>query len=152
MVTRALNTYSLRNEWDTIAKKSLQSVVKLCHDLDIDQLEFLDKHFMQKSPMETIKFLEDNGIHVFALAPHVHLLAQQKDIPRMLEDGNAWLTLAAECGIGKVRFQVGDGPFPKAFLPMADFGAEEWKEYNEQMEEAVEFSGKIIERVLETAE
>jgi sugar phosphate isomerase/epimerase len=152
MMTRALNTYSLRNEWDTIAKKSLQSVVKLCHDLDLDQLEFLDTHFKRESLKEAMKFLKDNGIHVFALGPHVHLLAQQKDIPKMIEQGNTWLKLAAECGVGKVRFQVGDGPFPKAFPPMPDFGKYEWDEYYDQMEEAAKFTGKVIEPLLETAE
>ncbi len=152
MMTRALNTYSLRNEWDKIANKSLHSVVKLCHDLDINRLEFLDKHFKSDKLKESMKIFDDNGIHVFSLGPHVHLLAQQKDIPKMVEDGRFWLKLAADCGVEKVRFQVGDGPFPKAFPPMADFGDEEWQEYNEQMEEAAEFTGKIIEPLLETAE
>ncbi len=152
MMTRALNTYSLRNEWDKIAKKSLHSVIRLCHDLTIDRLEFLDKHFKQDKLKEDVKVFQDNGIHVFSIGPHVHLLAQQKDIPRMIEEGKFWLKAAAECGVEKVRFQVGDGPFPKAFPPMADFGDEEWQEYNEQLGEAVEFTGKILEPLLETAE
>ncbi len=151
-MTRALNTYSLRNEWDKIAKKNLQNVVRLCHDLDLGRLEFLDKHFKPEKLKENVKFFQDNGIHVFSLGPHVHLLAQQKDIPKMVGDGKVWLELAAECGVEKVRFQVGDGPFPKAFPPMSDFGAGEWQEYNEQMEEAVAFTGKILDPLIETAE
>ena len=151
-MTRALNTYSLRNEWDKITKKSLNSVVKLCKDLDIYQLEFLDRHFNPEKLKDAVLFFQNNGIHIFSIGPHVHLLAKQKDVPKLIKEGKYWLNLAAECNIEKVRFQVGDGPFPKAFPPMKDFGTEEWQEYHVEMEKAVEFTGKILEPLIETAE
>src|SRR5271157_364556 len=152
MMQRALNTYSLRNEWDKIAKKSLQHVADLCQDLAISRLEFFEAHFTPEKLQEDVAFFADHGIHVFSLAPHTHLLAQEKEIPQMIEDGKYWLNMAAECGAEKIRVQVGDGPFTRIMMPMADFDEEEWQEYNEQIEGAVEFTGRILDPLLETAE
>ena len=68
----ALNTYSLRNEWDKVAKKNLDSVIALCKDMDISQMEMLDRHFEKDALSDVTKMLADNGITVFAIGPHVH--------------------------------------------------------------------------------
>ena len=39
----ALNTYSLRNEWWLIGR--VDGAIKICKDLDIAAVEFLDRHF-----------------------------------------------------------------------------------------------------------
>jgi sugar phosphate isomerase/epimerase len=149
---RALNTYTLRNEWDKIAKKNLNSVIALCKDLDISAMEWLDRHLDEKNLAKDVKMLADNGITVFSIGPHVHLLAKPNEVGRMVADGKKWLELAQGAGIGNVRFQVGDGPLPKAFPPMPDFTDEEWADYDEQMQEAVDLSAKIIDPLLEQAE
>ncbi len=40
-------------------------MVKLCHDLEIDRLEFLDKHFKPDKLKENVKFFQDNGYETY---------------------------------------------------------------------------------------
>ncbi|HME52466.1 MAG TPA: TIM barrel protein [Candidatus Lokiarchaeia archaeon] len=148
----ALNTYSLRNEWDKIAKKNLNSLVAICKDMKISQVELLDKHFKKESLADDTKLLADNGITVFAIGPHVHLLVKPNEVEVNVSEGKAWLNLAHETGIKFIRFQVGDGPLPKAFQPMEDFSDEEWKEYDEQIKEAVDLTAAVIEPLIAEAE
>ena len=149
---RALNTYSLRNEWDKVAKKGMASVIALCKDMDISAMEILDKHFKPETLTEDTQALADAGISVFSIGPHVHLLVKPGEVDKMVADGKHWLELAQGAGIGNVRFQVGDGPLPKAFPPMPDFSDEEWTDYDEQMQEAVDLSAKVIDPLVEQAE
>lgn len=149
----AFNTYSIRNEWDKLAKNGLDKVIAICNDMGITQIEWLDRHFEKKDLAERTKFLADNGIKVFSIGPHVHLLAKPGDVPKMIADGKEWLGLAQGAGIKHVRFQVGDGPLPKAFAPPpADADKEDKDEYDEMMGEAIEYSAKVIEPLLAEAE
>lgn len=148
----ALNTYSLRNEWDKIAKKNLNSLIAICKDMDISQVELLDKHFKKESLANDTKMLYDNGITVFAIGPHVHLLVKPNEVEYNVTEGKEWLNLAHDAGIKFIRFQIGDGPLPKAFQPMQDFSDDEWKEYDEQIMKAVEFTAPVIEPLISEAE
>lgn len=150
----ALNTYSLRNEWKKLAKHGIDPVGKLCQDHGVTELEFLDRHIADDGaglPAQVKKFA-DYGVHVFALGPHVKLLAREKQVPEMVEQGKYWLQLAAENDIHKVRFQVGDGPMPRCFPPMDDFNDEEWTEYREMIDDALEFTDKVTRPLLDAAE
>jgi len=148
----ALNTYSLRNEWDKIAKKNLDSVIAICKDMDISQMEMLDRHFEKDALSDVTKLLADNGITVFAIGPHVHLLAKPNEVDKCVTEGKEWLNLAHGAGIKHVRFQVGDGPMPKAFQPMPDFTDDEWKEYDEQISEAIDLTAPTFEPLIAEAE
>nr|MDO8108805.1 sugar phosphate isomerase/epimerase [Candidatus Sigynarchaeota archaeon] len=148
----ALNTYSLRNEWDKLAKKNMNSVIAICKDTGITRMELLDRHFKKDALARDVKMLADNGITVFAIGPHVHLLAKPSDINDCVKEGKEWLNLAQGAGIKNVRFQVGDGPLAKAFQPMPDFTEDEWKEYDEQIQEAVDKSAPVVDPLLMEAE
>ena len=148
----ALNTYSLRNEWDKIARKNLDSVIAICKDTDISQLEMLDKHFKKDALPDVVKLLADTGITVFAIGPHVHLLVKPGEVDENVLQGKEWLNIAHDAGVKFVRFQVGDGPMPKAFQPMQDFTEDEWKEYDEQIAEAIDLTAPVFEPLVAEAE
>ena len=148
----ALNSYSLRNEWKDLGNDKIGTIIKLCKDLGITEVELLDSEVNDDTIVADVKRLSDNGINVFALAPHVKILDKPDKIDQQIKDGTYWITLANKIGAKKVRFQVGDGPFMRAFPPMDDFDEEEWEEYNGSMEEAAEYSGKIVNPLLKVAE
>ncbi|MBN2150162.1 MAG: sugar phosphate isomerase/epimerase [Candidatus Lokiarchaeota archaeon] len=149
----ALNTYSVRNEWDQLAKKGLDKIVAICNDMGVTQLEWLDRHFEKEELAKGTKHLADCGIKVFAIGPHVHLLAKPAEVNKMVADGKEWLELAHGAGVGHVRFQVGDGPLPRAFAPPPDDADQEDKdEYGGMIGEAVELSAKVIDPLLVEAE
>ncbi|GAB4327894.1 MAG: hypothetical protein Kow0069_34940 [Promethearchaeota archaeon] len=149
----ALNTYSLRNEWKKIAKRGdVTNVARLCADLGIGKLEWLDRHVDEERIKENLKVFEDHGVQVFAFGPHVKLLAKESDVAKEIEDGRHWLNLAHEHGVAKIRVQVGDGPLFRCFPPMPDFTEEEERDYREMIDEAVELTGKIALPLVEEAE
>nr|MDO8083453.1 sugar phosphate isomerase/epimerase [Candidatus Sigynarchaeum springense] len=149
----AFNTYSVRNEWDKLAKKGIDKIIALCKDMGITQLEWLDRHFEKNELAKGTKQFADNGIKVFSIGPHVHLLAKPEEVSKMVSEGKEWLNLAHGAGIEHVRFQVGDGPLPRAFAPPPDDADKEDKdEYDEMMSEAVDLSAKVIDPLLADAE
>ncbi|MHA1794163.1 MAG: sugar phosphate isomerase/epimerase family protein [Promethearchaeota archaeon] len=150
----ALNTYSIRNEWDKLgtldhAKKALMA---MCKDMNIDSIEFLDRHFDKDNLIEDVKLFRKNDIEIFAIGPHVKLLVKEKERKKEIDDGKMWLNIAHGAGIKLVRFQVGDGPMPRAFRPMDDFDDEDWSDYNDQMEEAIRQTEPVIIPLIEEAE
>ncbi len=150
----ALNTYSIRNEWNEIfSKKPIDKLVAICKDLGVTHLEWLEQHFEKAGLAKGTKLLADNGIKVFAIGPHVHLLAKPDEVGKMVADGKEWLNLAHGAGIKFVRFQVGDGPLPRAFAPPPDDADQDDKdEYGEMMGEAIDLSAKVIDPLLIEAE
>lgn len=150
----ALNTYSIRREWDKLGNQEqrLDAIVAMCNDMNVHLIEFLDKHFERDQLDAHCKTLEKNGISVFAIGPHVKLLERDNKVDEMISSGKTWLELAHSAGIKMVRFQVGNGPLLRAFMPMDDFDEDEWEEYNSQMKAAVDQSAKIVTPLLEVAE
>jgi sugar phosphate isomerase/epimerase len=131
----------------------MDKVIAICKDMGITQLEWLDQHFDRKNLAKGTKSLADNGIKVFAIGPHVHLLVKPDEVNKMITDGKEWLNLAHGAGIKYVRFQVGDGSMPKAFAPPPDDSDQEDKdEYNEMMTEAIELSAKVIDPLVVEAD
>ncbi len=149
----AFNTYSVREEWDKLAKKGIDKIIAICKDMGITQLEWLDRHFDKKDLAKGTKQFADNGIKVFSIGPHVHLLAKPDEVSKMVSEGKEWLNLAHGAGIKNVRFQVGDGPLPRAFAPPPDDADKEDKdEYDEMMGDAVDLSARVIDPLLAEAE
>lgn len=150
----AFNTYSIRREWESLGpqEKRIQATIDFCHDMDISKLEFLDHHFEKSDLKAHVKTFSDNGIEVFAIGPHGHLLVKPNEVDKYVKMGTEWLELAHDAGVFNVRFQVGDGPMPRAFAPMDDFDDEEWEEYNEQIADAIKFTAPVVDPLLEVAE
>ncbi|MHA1370867.1 MAG: sugar phosphate isomerase/epimerase family protein [Promethearchaeota archaeon] len=149
------NTYSIRKEWNFILggpEKKVEAVSKICKDAGIDQVEFLDRHFDPKDLKSHCKQFADNGITVFSIGPHVHLLVRENQVETAVKEGKFWLNLANDAGVKNVRFQVGDGPLPRAFRPMDDFDEEDWDEYNKNILNAVQLTGPVLSPLIDEAE
>ncbi len=148
----ALNTYSLRNEWAMLTMKGLDPVFKICKDAKVDEVELLDRHFEKGALAASVKQFANNGINVFAIGPHVHLLAKKEEVPKMIAEGKSYLGEAHGAGVKLIRFQVADGPLARAFAPMPDFDEEEMAEYEESIQEAIDLSAPVVDPLLEEAE
>jgi sugar phosphate isomerase/epimerase len=148
----AINTYSLRNEWKDLGNDKMAVVIALCHDMGISKVELLDHEYTKDNLQGIVKRLADNGISVHALAPHGKILVKPNEVKNAIEEGKSHLELAHSVGASSVRFQIGDGPLPRAFAPMDDFEEEEWADYREGMEEAINFSEPVVSPLIETAE
>ncbi|MHA1820161.1 MAG: sugar phosphate isomerase/epimerase family protein [Promethearchaeota archaeon] len=152
----ALNTYSLRNDWKSLnAKKGnvkVNMIINLCHDLDIDELEILDRDVESMEIKDAMKKFKDAGIHVFSFGPHVKLLEKPNAVDKQIKDAKKWIELAASLDVPYLRFQVGNGPLMRAFPPMDDFTEEEWQDYYESIDEAINFSAAVVDPVIELAE
>ncbi|MHA1681974.1 MAG: sugar phosphate isomerase/epimerase family protein [Promethearchaeota archaeon] len=150
----AFNTYSIRKEWDSLGSqdKKIKTVIAICKEMGVEKIEFLDAHFERGDLPAHCKTFADGGIQVYAIGPHVKLLARPNEVEKMVKDGKEWLNAAHDAGVAMVRFQVGDGALPRAFQPMNDFDEEDWEDYNEQMEEAVRQSDPVIAPLIEEAE
>jgi sugar phosphate isomerase/epimerase len=148
----ALNTYSLRNEWKQMGDNPYPIIAAFCKDLGISRMELLEGHFKPENLSSLHKYLVDQGIKVFALAPHTKLLAKPNEVEKQIEDGKNYLKMAQSIGAEMIRVQVGDGPFPKIFPPMDDFEEEEWADYKDQISEAIEVTAAVTEPLIEFAE
>ncbi|MFX0100007.1 MAG: sugar phosphate isomerase/epimerase family protein [Candidatus Hodarchaeota archaeon] len=150
----AFNTYSIRKLWNILKMdgKAIETVIAICNDLGISKIEFLDQHFEKDQLKDNCKQFADAGIEVFAIGPHVHLLVKPNEVEKNVKEGIEWLNLAHDAGVKFVRFQVGDGPMPRAFAPMNDFDDEEWEDYREAMGDAVNFSKPVVNPLVEKAE
>src|SRR6056297_266100 len=147
----AINSYSLRNEFDKGDPKIHDAMIKLCKDLDVSEVELLDRHVDIENIEKLEKKYRDNGINIFSLAPHVKLLTTEDKVDEMIEEGKKWLKLAKKINAKMIRVQLSDGPFPRAFPPFEDFSDEEWADYREQMSKAADFTTKVATPLVEVA-
>ena len=148
----ALNTYSLRNEWNLLGAKPYNIIGAFCRDLGITKMEILDHHFTPESLPAIQKELAENGVKIFALAPHTKILATPHEVKTQIANGTQTLQLARSIGAEVIRVQVGDGPLPKIFPPVPDFDEEEQAAYEEQIAEAIEITAQVTEPLIEVAE
>ncbi len=147
-----ISSYSIRNEWDDLAKNRIESLVAICQDMKIDRVELLDSEFTPETLAGIVTSMAGQGIDVFAIAHGVSLLVKPGEVEKAIQDGKAMLSLAHSAGVKYLRFPMGDGPMPRAYPPMDDFDDEEWAEYRNQMEDAVNFTEPVLTPLLAYAQ
>jgi sugar phosphate isomerase/epimerase len=148
----ALNTYSLRNEWNFLGPTPVEAAVRFAKDLGMENMEILDSHFDLSRADEIIKICTDNGIKVFSFAPHTKILAKKDEIPDQIASGKKWIDIAKKYGVDFIRVQVGDGPLQRIFPPLEDFDEEEMADYRQQVVEAIECTAPVVDPLLTYAE
>lgn len=144
----ALNTYSLRNEWNALtAGGNYLPIVKLIKKLEgVDEVELLDRSF-KSDPNELGKIQKvflDNGIKIFSLGPHPCPLVGKSYRTKALEELKKWTDIAADKNIHKFRLSLGGGKnYDKKFLG-------EIKPKN--VSEAVDWTLEVLRPAVEYAE
>ena len=145
-----LSTYSLRNEWKDFIKDKPEALMVICKDLGFDEIELID--FTTDTLEAIVAKLTANGVKVFGIATGLTYLVKPEEVAQTLKEGEQLIRLAHKCKIKYIRGFVGNGPLPPVFAPMEDFEEEEWAEYNEQIQQAAELSGAILDPLLKLAE
>ena len=160
----ALNTYSIRNEWFLI--DGLNGLIKLLKETGLKKVEMFDAHFkVSKQDWNTAaklqlpeladvqKALKELDVDVFALAPHVKYLCEEDKVEETIEKGKKWVDICAEYGIETYRASIGgSSKHPRLFPPMDDFDDEDWEEYDQVVDAAVERCFETFDPVVEYAE
>ena len=171
----ALNTYSVRNEYGKIGK--IDGVIKICNDLDITQVEFLDRHFSVKEfgwepkPKDKSKSQPDLGesleqfkeasIEVFSLGPHVRLLCGPDDVEDTITQAKMWIDICSTYGIPMMRGSMtrDDGnlgriwpPPPKDIYEDATEYEEDLLDYMVQVDAALDRISEVFDPVLRYAD
>ncbi|MFX0099172.1 MAG: sugar phosphate isomerase/epimerase family protein [Candidatus Hodarchaeota archaeon] len=159
----ALNSYSTRNEWEKI--KKVDGLIKICKDLNITSLEYLDRHFSvkefgwdpkpkdQKSSEpelgDAIAKLKDAGIEVFSLGPHVRLLCGPDDIADVINEAKMWIDICASHGVPKMRGSMARsaGNLSALWPPPPKNMYDDDDEYKEDMEDYMEMVDMAFERI-----
>ncbi len=152
---RAFNTYSIRNEIESLPdmyQKALDATIGICEDLEIQNVEFLDRHFNLEELGDVKSKLEDSGITLFSLGSHAKLLVKQKDLEEKVKEARQWIEAAHTHGIPFVRFQMDSGNLPQLFPPFEDFDEEEWEEYHELIDAAIDQTRPSIDGILALVE
>ena len=160
----AFNTYSIRNEWFLI--DGLNGLIKILKQTGLKKVEMFDAHFKvtkqgwQDNPKVELveladiqKALEEMGVEVFALAPHVSYLCDDDKVAETIEKGKMWVDICAEHGISTYRASIGGrSKFPPLAPPMDDFDEEDWQEYDELVDAAVDRCFETFDPVVKYAE
>lgn len=148
----SISSYSLRNEWKVLGKDKIDSLIAICKDMNIENVELLDSEFTPETLPTIVKKMANNGITVFAIAVGLGLLAKPEEVEATVKEGKRIIKMAHDSGIKYIRFFVGDGPMPRAFPPMEDFDENDWKGYKDQMDEAVNLTDPVLTSMLALAE
>ncbi|MBN2151066.1 MAG: sugar phosphate isomerase/epimerase [Candidatus Lokiarchaeota archaeon] len=110
----ALNTYSLRNEWEMMkAVGGYGPIVRFIKMLGVTEIELLDRSF--NSDPATLKevqaIFEENGLHIFSLGPHANPLTDERNRKARVEELNGWTDVAAAHGVPMYRVALGGGKY-----------------------------------------
>lgn len=109
----ALNSYSLRNEWNLMTSGgNYLPVVRFIQKLEgVNEVELLDRSF-KSDPSELGKIQKvflDHGIKIFSLGPHPCPLVGKSYRSKALEELKKWTDIAADKDIHKFRLSLGGG-------------------------------------------
>ncbi len=160
----ALNTYSIRNEWFLI--DGLNGLLKLLKQTGLKKVEMFDAHFkvtkqgwnmdakLQLPELADVqKALKELDVKVFALAPHVKYLCDDDKVAETIDKGKMWVDICAEHGVETYRASIGGSDnFPRLFPPMDDFDEEDWEDYDELVDAAVDRCFETFDPVVKYAE
>jgi sugar phosphate isomerase/epimerase len=140
----ALNTYSLRKEWENMTTGgNYGPVVKLLKMLpEIKEVELLDNTFKSDPTIlkQQIKVLGDVGLKVFSLGPHVCPLRSEQMRESTIADFKKWTDIAADNGVFNYRVALSGGKFEAA------------DSKPQSISEAVEWTLKVLNPAVQYAE
>ena len=146
----ALNTYSLRDELKEM-KDPHGFIIQFCLDNHISKIEYLEGHFEMDKLEDLINRLESKNLKIFSLASHCKFLDKPDLLEEQAIEAHKWIDLAYKHNVEFIRFQMGSGTLMQVFQPMDDFDEEEWEDYNEMIEEAIEQTRPSIEKIMPRA-
>ncbi|MHA1892298.1 MAG: sugar phosphate isomerase/epimerase family protein [Promethearchaeota archaeon] len=115
----ALNTYSLRNEWELMKNiGGWDLIIKVIKMIDVEDVELLDSSFHSDPKMleEIQDVFSSVGLNVFSLGPHVNPLTDERNRQNRIDGLKHWVDVAADHGIGAFRVALGGGSYTSADL------------------------------------
>ncbi|MHA1681310.1 MAG: sugar phosphate isomerase/epimerase family protein [Promethearchaeota archaeon] len=139
----ALNTYSLRKEWELVMGiAGIEAIIKIIKMLDISEIELFDQSFHSEvSELENIiNAFSEQGIHVFSIGPHPNPLTDPPNRKVRLDEFYHWTNIAAEHGIPMYRVSLGGGKYTKPDMKPTS------------IDTAVDWTVAVLEPALDDAE